>query len=73
MHAPFSIVPRGTEYVVLDFDGTIAETSHIWVHLNTMLFKRLQIHDSAEEFDKVARNLTLSQCSAMILTRNPGL
>lgn len=73
MESIYKIIPKDTKYIIFDFDGTLASTHHIWIEVNTHLFKRLGINDSVYEFDKVSKHMSLNQCSETILKRNPEL
>ena len=53
------ILPETIKYLILDFDQTIAKTSHIWPEVNQRWFKALNVDENLEEFEKEAQNMTL--------------
>lgn len=73
MSGVFSIIPQNTQNIILDFDGTVALTHHIWPNLNKKWFERLGCKDDPYEFDRLATNTTFEQASQLLLKRNPYL
>lgn len=67
----YRIVPRATRHIILDFNGTIADTHYIWPDLNRMWFAEIGAEDDPVEFDRLAANTTFEQASKLLLQRNP--